>query len=148
MTVAPRRLASTRSIRRREAASTPSGPALERAENEKIQIASQKCNTPRQCTRIRTALISDIHGNAIALEAVLADLERDPVDQVICLGDTVQGGCQPAEVVALLRRLGCPTVLGNADAFVVDESVGAEEPTERQLDVREWTRARLGGQGL
>jgi len=79
---------------------------------------------------------------------VLADLERDPVDQVICLGDTVQGGCQPAEVVALLRRLGCPTVLGNADAFVVDESVGAEEPTERQLDVREWTRARLGGQGL
>jgi predicted phosphodiesterase len=109
--------------------------------------ASQKY-TRRQSTTIRTALISDIHGNAIAFEAVLADLEREPVDQVVCLGDALQGGCQPAEVFTLLQRLGCPTVLGNADAFVVDESAGAEEPTERQLDVREWTRAQLGGEGL
>jgi predicted phosphodiesterase len=79
---------------------------------------------------------------------VLADLEREPVDQVVCLGDAVQGGCQPAEVVALMRRLGCPTVLGNADAFVLDEAAGAEEPTERQLDVREWTRGQLGEEGL
>jgi predicted phosphodiesterase len=114
---------------------------------KKIQIASQKC-TRRQSTTIRTALISDIHGNAIAFEAVLADLERDPVDQVVCLGDALQGGCQPAEVVTLMRRLGCPTVLGNADAFVVDEAAGAEEPSERQLDVREWTRAQLGEEGL
>ena len=53
---------------------------------------------------IHTALISDIHGNAIALEAVLADLERDPVDQVVCLGDVLQGGCQPARRVATLLR--------------------------------------------
>jgi diadenosine tetraphosphatase ApaH/serine/threonine PP2A family protein phosphatase len=39
-------------------------------------------------------------------------------------------------------------VLGNADAFVLDETAGAEEPTERQLDVREWTRAQLGEAGL
>jgi predicted phosphodiesterase len=102
----------------------------------------------RQCTRIRTALISDIHGNAIALEAVLADLERDPVDQVVCLGDALQGGCQPAQVFALLSRLDCPTVLGNADAFVLDETAGEEKPTEKQLDVREWTRAQLGEEGL
>jgi predicted phosphodiesterase len=114
---------------------------------KKIQIASQKC-TRRQSTRIRTSLISDIHGNAIALAAVLADLERDPVDQVVCLGDALQGGCQPAEVFALMRRLDCPTVLGNADAFVLDETAGAEEPTERQLDIREWTRAQLGKEGL
>jgi predicted phosphodiesterase len=114
---------------------------------KKIQIKSQKCKR-RQSTRIRTALISDIHGNAIAFEAVLADLEREPVDQVVCLGDALQGGCQPAEVFTLLRRLGCSTVLGNADAFVVDEAAGAEEPTERQLDVREWTRAQLGADGL
>jgi predicted phosphodiesterase len=79
---------------------------------------------------------------------VLADLERDPVDQIVCLGDTVQGGCQPAQVIALLRRLGCPTVLGNADAFVLDKAAGAEEPNERQLDVREWTSAQLGEEGL
>ena len=107
--------------------------------------AGQHC---RQCTRIRTALVSDIHGNAIALEAVLADLGRDPVDQVVCLGDALQGGCQPAEVFALMSRLDCPTVLGNADAFVLDETAGEERPTERQLDVREWTRAQLGEEGL
>jgi predicted phosphodiesterase len=79
---------------------------------------------------------------------VLADLDRDPVDQVVCLGDVLQGGCQPAQVALLMRSLGSPTVLGNADAFVLDAEAGAEIPTERQLDVREWTRAQLGPDGL
>jgi predicted phosphodiesterase len=114
---------------------------------KKIQIASQKC-TRRQCTRIYTALISDVHGNAIALEAVLADLERDSVDQIVCLGDALQGGCQPAEVFALMRKLDCPTVIGNADAFILDATAGEELPTDRQLEVREWTRAQLGEDGL
>lgn len=47
-----------------------------------------------------------------------------------------------------MRSLGCPTVLGNADAFVLDAEAGAEVPTEPQLDVREWTRAQLGPDGL
>jgi predicted phosphodiesterase len=79
---------------------------------------------------------------------VIADLERDPVEQVVCLGDTLQGGCQPGAVLGLLRRLDCPTVLGNADAFILDPDAGAEIPTERQLDVREWTREELGDVGL
>jgi predicted phosphodiesterase len=79
---------------------------------------------------------------------VLADLDRDPVDQVVCLGDMVQGGCQPAQVVALMQSLRCATVLGNADAFILDVHAGAETPTERQLDVREWTRSQLGSEGL
>jgi predicted phosphodiesterase len=97
---------------------------------------------------IDTALISDIHGNGIALEAVIADLDRDPVDQVVCLGDVLQGGCEPARVATLMHSLGCPTVLGNADAFVLDAEAGVEIPTERQLDVRDWTRAQLGPEGL
>ena len=79
---------------------------------------------------------------------MLADLERDPVDQVVCLGDALQGGSQPARVVELLRQLGCPTVLGNADAFVLDADAGVEIPNERQLAVREWTRSQLGPEGL
>jgi predicted phosphodiesterase len=79
---------------------------------------------------------------------VLADLDGDPVDQIVCLGDVVQGGSQPAQVVALMQSLRCATVLGNADAFVLDADAGAETPTERQLDVREWTRAQLGVEGL
>lgn len=97
---------------------------------------------------MRTALISDIHGNAVALEAVLADLERDPVDQVVCLGDAVQGGAQPGETVEALRGLACPTVLGNADAFLLDPDAGREVPTERQLETRLWSLGRLGESGV
>src|SRR3954471_22312398 len=96
---------------------------------------------------MRTALISDVHGNAVALDAVLADLERDPVDQVVCLGDMIQGGAQPAEVVRRLRRLAYPVVLGNADAFLLDPDAGEEAKTERQLDVRGWTLAQIGDDG-
>ena len=70
------------------------------------------------------------------------------MDQVVCLGDALQGGCQPADVLAHLRQLDCPMVLGNADAFILDPDAGVEVPTERQLDVREWTRAQLGAEGL
>ena len=94
-----------------------------------------------------TALISDVHGNAVALDAVLTDLERDPVDRVVCLGDMIQGGAEPAEVVRRLRELGCPVVLGNADAFLLDPVAGEEAKTERQLAVREWTLTQIGADG-
>src|SRR3954454_6608873 len=96
---------------------------------------------------MRTALISDVHGNGIALDAVLADLEREPVDQVVCLGDMIQGGSQPAEVVRRLRGLASPVVLWNADAFLLDPDAGEEAKTERQLAVREWTLAQIGDDG-
>jgi predicted phosphodiesterase len=97
---------------------------------------------------MRTALVSDVHGNAVALEAVLADLGRRPVDQVVALGDMVQGGPQPAEVVDRLVELGWPVVLGNADAFLVDPEAGREPATERLLEVREWSVTRLGEKRL
>lgn len=96
---------------------------------------------------MRTALISDVHGNAVAFDAVLTDLERDPVDQVVCLGDMIQGGSEPAEVVRRLRELACPVVLGNADAFLLDPDTGEEDKTERQLAVRDWTLAEIGDDG-
>lgn len=97
---------------------------------------------------MKIALISDIHGNALALEAVLHDLERRPADQVVCLGDAVQGGAQPAQTVALLRALCCPVVLGNADAWLLTgEESGAETVTEQQQRVREWTLAQLAADG-
>jgi len=97
---------------------------------------------------VRTAVLSDIHGNAVAFDAVLADLERRPVDRVICLGDAIQGGPQPAEVVARLRALGCPVVMGNADAFLLrGVETGHEDssPERRTIlhAVREWSVAQL-----
>src|SRR5690348_5015085 len=94
---------------------------------------------------MRTAVVSDIHGNGVALDAVLADLRRQPVDQVVCLGDAIQGGPQPAEVVARLRELGWPVVMGNADAWLLSGAATGSEPvTAQQEAVRQWSLARLG----
>src|SRR5258705_12510091 len=65
------------------------------------------------------ALVSDIHGNDVALAAVVAELERLGIDQVVCLGDTAQGGPQPSEVLDRLAALDWPVVLGNRDAFLL-----------------------------
>jgi predicted phosphodiesterase len=89
-------------------------------------------------------VISDVHGNLIGLDAALADLQDQPADQIVFLGDMIQGGPQPAEVVARLRELACPVVMGNADAWLLTgRDTGGEPTTERQLAVREWQLARL-----
>ncbi|MEM7801833.1 MAG: metallophosphoesterase family protein [Chloroflexota bacterium] len=49
---------------------------------------------------MRIAFISDLHGNLIALQAVLADIEASNVDQIICLGDIASLGPDPSDVVS------------------------------------------------
>jgi putative phosphoesterase len=94
---------------------------------------------------MKVAIISDMHGNCFALDAVLADLEQHPADTIVCLGDAVQGGAQPAETVARLRELGCPVVMGNADAWLLTgEETGREETaTQKMLEIREWSLSQL-----
>jgi len=90
------------------------------------------------------ALVSDIHGNDTALGAVVGELERLQVERVVCLGDVVQGGDEPREVLERLAELGWPVILGNADAFVLEVPADSPEPiTEAQLAKREWTLAQL-----
>ncbi len=55
---------------------------------------------------MRIAILSDIHGNLVALEAVLADLATQGAEQMVCLGDLAFSGPQPHECVALIRALG------------------------------------------
>jgi putative phosphoesterase len=94
---------------------------------------------------VRLALLSDQHGNDVAFRAVVEDLERIGVDEVVCLGDTAQGGSEPVETLERLRELGCATVLGNADASLLEVPEDSPEPiTERLLEVREWTLSQLG----
>lgn len=98
---------------------------------------------------MRIALISDIHGNCFALDAALADLQRHAVDHLICLGDAIQGGPQPAETIRRLRDLCCPIVMGNADAWLLTtEDDTAETPSPRQREVRSWTLSRLSADDL
>jgi putative phosphoesterase len=92
----------------------------------------------------RLALISDQHGNDVAFRAVVKELEWIGVDEIVCLGDVAQGGTQPYETLERLAALGCRTVLGNADAFLLEVPKDSREPlTERQLEVREWTLSQL-----
>jgi putative phosphoesterase len=92
----------------------------------------------------RVALISDIHGNCAALDAVLGDLAGRAVDEVICLGDLAAGGPQPREVIARLRELGCRVVRGNADGWLLAGlPPGRSDETRRLREVVAWTRDRL-----
>ena len=68
---------------------------------------------------MRVGFISDIHGNLFALDAVLADLERQEVDRVICLGDICFGPLAH-ECLERVRALDCPVILGNWDSWSID----------------------------
>lgn len=63
----------------------------------------------------RIAFISDIHGNLMGLKAVLCDAEMNGCNQIICLGDLVDGGPHNAEVVYEIINRQIPTVRGNHD---------------------------------
>jgi len=92
----------------------------------------------------RIAVISDIHGNCVALDAVLADIQRASIDQIVCLGDAIQGGAQPAQTVQRLREVGFPVVMGNADAWLLSGiDTGGETITAEQESVRQWSLAQL-----
>jgi predicted phosphodiesterase len=89
---------------------------------------------------MRIAVLSDIHANLAALEAVRADLTD--VDQVWVLGDIVGYGPQPNEVIAILQELGARSVLGNHDGA----AIGIVDPRYFNPDARaaiEWTAGAI-----
>ena len=88
------------------------------------------------------AVVSDVHGNAAALEAVLADLATTPHDGVAVAGDLALLGPRPAEALARLRDLGAPTVHGNTDRELVRQRMGEPDPLVG------WTRERIGDEGM
>ncbi len=69
---------------------------------------------------MQIGLLSDVHSNLIALEAVLDDMP--PVDGLLCAGDVVGYNPWPGECVDLLRERAVPTVMGNHDRAVVTET--------------------------
>ena len=92
------------------------------------------------------AFIADIHGNLAALDAVLDALKAEPPDQTVCLGDVAATGPQPREVLHRLRELGCPIVMGNADAELLDvrsSDAETDEDRRRIADISRWCAAQL-----
>lgn len=93
---------------------------------------------------MRIAIVSDIHGNMAALEAVLADLDQVRPALVVQGGDLALGGPHPSEVVDRIRELGWPSVLGNTDEVLADERSIPEQARGFVAQPAARTREMLG----
>jgi putative phosphoesterase len=97
----------------------------------------------------RVALISDIHANEAALQAVLDDIAKVGVDQIVCLGDVATLGPRPSFVIEELERLGCVCIEGNHDAFLLDAQL-IHSYTEAPVIVEavDWCRDQMNAAEL
>jgi len=89
---------------------------------------------------VQTALISDIHGNAEALRAVLADIDSKGVERIICLGDIIGYGPDPLECVDLVRKRCAWSLMGNHDFAVLYEPTNFNAAAEQAAY---WTREQF-----
>jgi putative phosphoesterase len=93
-------------------------------------------------SRRQVAFISDLHANLVALDAVLADIDRLGVEEIVCLGDIIDLGPQPVELLARLRERGVRCIQGNHDPL-------DEHPAHAGLlAIEAWTRAQLDAASL
>lgn len=101
---------------------------------------------------VRVGLIADVHGNVVALRAVLDDVAKREVDSLVCLGDIAANGPQPTLAVEMVQALDCPVVLGNTDEAMLNvpewwrdpASVGAPDTAGRVVAVSAWCADQLG----
>ncbi|MBX3385329.1 MAG: metallophosphoesterase family protein [Phycisphaeraceae bacterium] len=87
-----------------------------------------------------TAIISDVHGNAPALKAVIADIKNRAIDRMVCLGDIIGYGPDPLECVDLVRRHAEWSLMGNHDFAVLYEPTNFNPGAETAAY---WTRAQF-----
>ena len=91
---------------------------------------------------MRIAVISDIHANLPALEAVLAKIDRDPPDELWCLGDLVGYGAQPNECTRITRERADLCLAGNHDLAALDAlDISSFSPAAAEAAI--WTRGQL-----
>src|SRR5258708_35590218 len=96
---------------------------------------------------MRFAAIADVHGNFLALEAVIADIRAQGVDEIVNLGDMASGPLDARRTMDALMGLDAVHVLGNHDRYLIDrlpEKMGSWDRTAHaQLDKRhlDWLRA-------
>jgi predicted phosphodiesterase len=96
----------------------------------------------------RLAVLSDIHGNSIALEAVLADLARTRVDQIVIAGDIINWGPFSAQVVERIAREGWSVIRGNNEFYLLDYDTPrapAEWSDPGQFPLIPWLSRQMNG---
>jgi diadenosine tetraphosphatase ApaH/serine/threonine PP2A family protein phosphatase len=96
---------------------------------------------------MRFAAIADVHGNYLALEAVIADIRAQGIDEIVNLGDMASGPLDAWRTMDALMALDAVHVLGNHDRYLIDrppEKMGSwDRPAHAQLEVKhlDWLRA-------
>jgi putative phosphoesterase len=100
---------------------------------------------------MKLAFISDIHGNATALEAVLNDIGQKDIDKVFVLGDICFRGPEPKQSLEFVRSLNTDVIKGNADEWVV-RGVNRGEVPDQALEMmnreRNWTVSQLDKESI
>lgn len=91
----------------------------------------------------RYAIISDIHSNIEALDAVLRHISTQRVDSIVCLGDVVGYNAAPTECIRRIRSLGCKVVKGNHDHYCSHPDVDLDDFQPNAASVIEWTRRNI-----
>ena len=81
---------------------------------------------------MRVAVVSDIHGNLMALDAVMTDLEKQAPDQVWCAGDLGWGGPWATECIERVRAAGWITVKGNTDVWITGDPQTIDDRAQRE----------------
>jgi predicted phosphodiesterase len=106
---------------------------------------------------MRIAIVSDVHGNRTAFEAVLADLRQTSPDLILHGGDLADNGSSPAEIVDRIRDLGWPGVVGNTDEMLFRpeslQEFSRNSPAMQSLvatieEMAAFTREKLGDERL
>src|SRR5215204_6828504 len=93
---------------------------------------------------VRVAVISDVHANLYALEAVLREIDRDPPAAIWCLGDTVGYGPRPNECCELVRERGDLVLIGNHDLVALGSAeVALAEFNPEAAEASRWTAEQL-----
>jgi putative phosphoesterase len=93
---------------------------------------------------MRIAVLSDIHGNLLALDACLADLEsQGGADAIVVAGDLCLGGPKPKKVLQRLEEIGAACVRGNTDRYLSEDS-STEKRSPVESAQMAWTRDEIG----
>jgi predicted phosphodiesterase len=96
---------------------------------------------------VRLGIISDIHGSRIALEACLAALDKEDLDDIVCLGDVVGYGPEPQQCIDIVREREWPCVIGNHDVAVTSgQGLEHFNPVAQQAAL--WARDQVAADGL
>ena len=92
---------------------------------------------------MRIAIFSDIHGNKEALEAIIADIKKENIDEVICLGDTIGIGPNPKECMDLIIENNIKTLWGNHELYLLKGHEIDNEMPKNQISHVKWVKKQI-----